>query len=359
MDDKKDKIGKVVESNHNKIIRLSKATRKDCFSSPSSSELNESVSPPLVQSTSKPESVSPPLVQSTSTSKPAGTVSSYLNNAMPEVLKSWILWALHVVHSHQSLRSGGGNGELFQAMFPDSQIAQQFNLCAAKLSYIINHGLALYFKNNIINELVPKGPRLPPRFTSCFDESFNKVTLSKQMDIHILHYNEEINMVQRNYIGSQFMGHAMANDTLADSKKAHKELDIVHNLMQLSMDGPHVNWAFMDQLKEHRQTEDPNAPDLVNIGSCGIHVLHGGYKTAHGVTDWEVQKTLKASHSIFKTSPARRSDFLSDNHIEYRHDDQTVKSNFPLKFCGHRWLENGKALTRFLEVVDKLAIFWI
>ena len=26
-------------------------------------------------------------------------------------------------------------------------------------------------------------------------------------------------------------------------------------------------------------------------------------------------------------------------------------------FCGHRWLENGKAITRFLEIIDKLATF--
>lgn len=40
------------------------------------------------------------------------------------------------------------------------------------------------------------------------------------------------------YINSQFMGHATAADIMNDFKEAHKGLDIVNNLIQLSMDGP-------------------------------------------------------------------------------------------------------------------------
>ena len=32
-----------------------------------------------------------------------------------------------------------------------------------------------------------------------------------------------------------------------------------------------------------------------------------------------------------------------------------MKSLFPLKFCGHRWLENGKAITLFMEIKEKVA----
>ena len=94
---------------------------------------------------------------------------------------------------------------------------------------------------------------------------------------------------------------------------------------------------------------------MLNIGSCGLHVLHGAYKTEHKKTDWEVEKRLEAAYGIFKQSPTRRADFLSYNDIVDRHDDQTMKSFFPLKFCGHRWLENGKALTRFMEISEKIA----
>ena len=160
-------------------------------------------------------------------------------------------------------------------------------------------------------------------------------------------YDENLKRVERVYLNSQFMGHGTAHDIMNEFKKAHKDLDIVNNLIQLSMDGPNVNWAFLDTLEEYRKTEDPNAPTLINIGSCGIHVLYGVYKTALKETDWELEKNLKAAHGIFKKSPARRADYLSANGHEERYDDKSLCAFFPLKFCGHRWLENGKPLLVF------------
>ena len=136
---------------------------------------------------------------------------------------------------------------------------------------MINHGLAPYFKNQIMLKLSPKAPRLPPKFTSSFDESLNTVSCSKQMDVHVSYYDENLKRVERVYLSSQCMGHGTAHDIMNEFKNAHKDLDIVNNLIQLSMDGPNVNWAFLDTLEEYQKTEDPNAPTLINIGSCGLH----------------------------------------------------------------------------------------
>ena len=84
----------------------------------------------------------------------------------------------------------------------------------------------------------------------------------------------------------------------------HEGLVIVHNLFQISMDGPSVNWVRVDVICEFRKSKDPNSPELLNTVSCGIHVLHGAYQTAHGTKEWEVGKTLKAGHSVFKIYPA-------------------------------------------------------
>ena len=73
------------------------------------------------------------------------------------------------------------------------------------------------------------------------------------MDLHILYHDKKTSQVQRVYLDSQFMGHATVDDTMAEFKKAHKDLGIVNNLVQLSMDGPNVNWAFKDKLEEHRK----------------------------------------------------------------------------------------------------------
>ena len=124
-----------------------------------------------------------------------------------------------MVNNHYSLRSTVGNRESFQEMFPDSEIPEKFALSAGKLSYIIHHGLPLYFKMRIMEELSPKHPRLPPKFTSCFDESFNKVTCSKQMDVHLLYYKEEMKQIELVYLGSQVMDRGTANNIMDDFKE--------------------------------------------------------------------------------------------------------------------------------------------
>ena len=64
-------------------------------------------------------------------------------------------------------------------------------------------------------------------------------------------------------------------------------MDIVHKLLQVSMYGPNVNLKFLEVLAEHRKL---NSPKLFNIGSRGIHVVHGAYGTGQNATDWEVAK---------------------------------------------------------------------
>ena len=285
---------------HNKRMEDLRGMKRDCFAS------KQSDNEPPASSVSCSETI----LQSSNQS----FAQSELKTISDEVWQSQTLWALNVVHTHQTLNSAGNKGDLFRAMFPDSMIAKEFNkLSRGKLSYMINHGLAPYFKNQIMLKLSPKAPRLPPKFMSSFDESLNTVSCSKQMDVHVSYYDENLKRVERVYLNSQFMGHGTAHDIMNEFKKPHKDLDIVNNLIQLSMDGPNVNWAFLDTLEEYRKTEDPNAPTLINIGSFGLHVLHGAYKTSLNETDWELDKTLKAAHDIFKKSPARQADYLSAN----------------------------------------------
>ena len=38
-------------------------------------------------------------------------------------------------------------------------------------------------------------------------------------------------------------------------------------------------------ISEYWEHDDPDGPDLIEIGSCGLHVLHGAYGTAQKATD--------------------------------------------------------------------------
>ena len=43
------------------------------------------------------------------------------------------------------------------------------------------------------------------------------------------------------------------------------------------MGGPSVNWKFYEKLIESREIS--GLIGLINIGSCGLHVVHGAFKS--------------------------------------------------------------------------------
>ncbi|KAL5510112.1 hypothetical protein EMCRGX_G005601 [Ephydatia muelleri] len=126
-----------------------------------------------------------------------------------------------------------------------------------------------------------------------------------------------------------------------DLKKGIESLQKA-NLLQLSMDGPNVNWKVFEDLQSEIQLE--NGKNLLNVGSCGLHVIHGAFRSAMSETGWDIETLLTSAYRLFKDSPARREDFssISTNHL------------FPLKFVVHRWVENVRVLERFLEVLPDL-----
>ena len=285
--------------------------------------------------------------------------STTFNSKSYETLKSEIYFALDVVKNHYSLSSAANEGELFHLMFKGHQSAEEFGMSPARLSYLINLSLAPYFKSTFMNDLIPqKGSlQLPSKFVSCFNESLNKVVYSKQMDIYITYFGEINKQVKHVYIGSQFMGHATVDDMIKDFKEAHDGLDYEINMIQFSMDGLNTNWAFHGAVSDLRKSGNPFAPDLLKIGRCGLHVVHGAFGTAVGKTDWKMGQKLNATWSIFKKSSTRRSDYLSVNNIECRNEYNSVKEVFPLKYVGRRWLKNGKVMDRLLLVGNKLLVF--
>ena len=109
------------------------------------------------------------------------------------------------------------------------------------------------------------------------------------------------------------MGHASAEDIFVSLKEVHKDLALVRNLVQMSVDSPNVNWKTVEIIEDHRKIQDPNPPNLIVIGSCGLHVVHGVYGAGQNATDWSLDKFLKTIYSIFKMAPARREDYLVAN----------------------------------------------
>ncbi|ROI16565.1 hypothetical protein DPX16_22542 [Anabarilius grahami] len=123
---------------------------------------------------------------------------------------------------------------------------------------------------------------------------------------------------------------------MCSSQEGTKELNL-NNMLSLSMDGPAVNWKFVELLQEEHR-EQCGGAQLQIIGSCGLHTMHNSFKNGFAV--WQVEKVLKALHYLFHCAPARREDFVL----------VTKCDTFPLPFCGHRWLENLPAVERAIEI---------
>lgn len=71
---------------------------------------------------------------------------------------------------------------------------------------------------------------------------------------------------------------------------------------------------------------------LLPTGSCGIHSILETFKTGENKTDQVDKKLLKALNYILHDTPARCADYT----------DVTRTQQFPLPFCGIRWIEDDK-----------------
>ena len=188
-------------------------------------------------------------------------------------------------------------------MFSDSDIAKKFQMSKTKVSYVIIFGLADYFHNSLI-ALVKKSPFYP----LLFGESLNKVLSKEQMDLQLRFYDDTVGEVLTRYLDSRFVYRPNAVNLCNEIIDAIKNLDQV-KISMLGMDGPNVNWLIFDKLNGER--EKHNHLSLYNIGSCGLHSIHGAFETGMISCGWEINKIMKSMHKLFDKSPARRDLFIS------------------------------------------------
>ena len=73
-----------------------------------------------------------------------------------------------------------------------------------------------------------------------------------------------------------------------------KDFDALRMIM-LGMDGPNVKWCVFD--KTHAEREKHNHAPLFNVGSCGLHSIHGAFETGMTSNQWEIGKVLKSMFS--------------------------------------------------------------
>lgn len=259
---------------------------------------------------------------------PVTTVSNFVLS--DKILKAEILWVMHNNITHNSFNANQAISELFKQMFSDSHIADKFTCGRNKMSYLLTFGLAPYYVNELADQMKDLA-----HFVILFDESFNRVTKNEQMDVHVRFWDEQQHCAGTRYLTSKFLGHCSAKDLLYNLKDAIKHLD-ANKVIQISMDGPNVNHKFYRDYTDERKKMHPDTSNLVDIGSCGLHVVHGAFKTGANTTGWQIDNLLRSLWYLFADSPARRADYTTI----------TASETFPLQFCSTRWVEDVSVAER-------------
>ena len=137
------------------------------------------------------------------------------------------------------------------------------------------------------------------------------------------------------------MGHASASDLLAHFHCAIKGFQL-NKIVQVSIDGPNVNWKFLEQFQSELKRK--SNVTLMNVGSCGLHVVNGAFQDSAKASGWEIDKLLLSAYCLFKDTPARHEDFTTG----------TKASDFPIKFCKHQWLEKVPVRERLTKMLPDL-----
>lgn len=280
------------------------------------------------------------LCMSVEESETRSNVNSLSSLNINDATKAEIVWCLKAVKQHWSANSMVDIAKTFQCMFPDSEIAKQFSFGATKAAYTVSHGLAPYFLKELQNNLSKAD-----EIVVYFDEALNKIVQKGQMDIFVRWYNENTSSVVTNYYTSIFLGHCAADDLLSGFLKALEHVPL-KKIMQVSMDGPSVNIKFLEKLERHLE-EQCILEKILNIGTCGLHVINGAFRSGHDSVGWNIDGLLASLYYLFKDSPVRRAEFI----------ELTNQSIFPSSFCRTRWTENVEVCKTALIVIPFVRLF--
>ena len=86
------------------------------------------------------------------------------------------------------------------------------------------------------------------------------------------------------------------------------ELQDLSKLLQLSMDGPNVNWDVLKLMSTHQ--EEKEYPNIISIGSCSLYIIHGALQSGINLQNWDLAKIFRAMCNLFKESPARIDEYM-------------------------------------------------
>ena len=104
-------------------------------------------------------------------------------------------------------------------MFPDSEIAKNYEMSTSKVMHLVKHGIAGYAKNDLNNDIDGRP------FTLNFDELTSQ-QVEKQYDVYVTFYSMLYQHIVMTYCGTLFFGCCSSPDLLNHFYKFFEENDL-------------------------------------------------------------------------------------------------------------------------------------
>ena len=264
-----------------------------------------------------------------------------------QVLSAEIIEDLNKIDKNQSFKSADEDNEKFSRMFPDSEIAKNYQQGKTKVKYMVQFGIAPYVKEQLMADMSQE------QYCFHFDETTTS-QVKKQYDGYITYYSARYKQVICSYVGSLFVGHCPASALLDHFFEFITNLKLdLDNLLNLGMDGPSVNKKFSRELKE--ELEKDHRTSFIDTGSCTLHTVHNSFgKGMNALKEViDLDQFVIDLHFFFKKSSARREDFVAVAAVT------DVMVHYLLKHCESRWLGIEKVLVRVIEQLPNITQYFL
>ena len=160
----------------------------------------------------------------------------------------------------------------------------------------------------------------------------NLFTNRKQLDTHIVFFDEITNLVERAYIRSLFMGYCDAENGVESNERPKSQLKL------------------LDVSADNRKYSNPSALELLFLGSWGI----GGFKVCTVLNKSALTGSQTNFLRITSTLSKKLVDYLQPNDLHELHQGRSTRHFFLLKSCEHLWLENSKSVTEIIEIWENM-----
>ena len=96
-----------------------------------------------------------------------------------------------------------------------------------------------------------QGSQLHTIFSCSFDKSLNRISLDEQMGTYVPCWGDENSMVKTKYLDTQFLMRPSADNRHGELPAALGDIP-EQKMLQISMDGPKMNWRVFELLNSFR-----------------------------------------------------------------------------------------------------------